>query len=259
MVVIWANIALPAMASILGNQQLHIDFTKPAEAKKLVRWSDPAAFNCTTDGFGWDGEVKASRDGWLETEPLAIGTAWRPPQSATLQVKLRTNYPAVVSPRPDSKIFYVPALYVRHSPDRSHWSEWQPLAIEEDPRQPGSVRYTGIIGVPGRSAAAYHQKLQVWSRRDDVAWGSDEHEFCEQLIRDEPEFFQNHRPFVGYVQFLIEGSFKGGQRLTHFEADAQWGVGGIHMLPKQPRADRRADSQAAWGFRGGPAAQGDKP
>lgn len=251
-VMAWNLVATAAWAGILGNQQQVIDFTKPEDAAKLARWSTPEHLGCTLGGFGWEGEKNTSRDGWLETEPLAIGTSWRPPQGAGLRVKLSTNYPAVVATGPSSKAFYVPSLFVRHSPDRVHWSDWQPLKMEEDPRNPGSVLYSANIGVPSRSTASYHTKLLEWSRRDDIAWGSDEHEFCEWLIKDDPQFFEKNRPFVGYVQFLVEGSFKGGQRLTRLEADVTWGVGGIHTFPKKPGADKRSLGMDAWNFRGEP-------
>ncbi len=243
--VVWNFVTASTLATIEGNQQQVVDFTKPALAAKLARWSDPEHLGCTPEGFGWSGDSKSSRDGWVETEPLAIGTAWRPPQSATVTVKLPTNYPVVVATGPSSKAFYSPRIFVQHSCDRVHWSGWQPLKMEEDPRHPGSVVYSTTVGVPSRSSVAYHAKLLQWSRRDDIAWGSDEHEFCEWLVKDDPQFFANNRPFIGYVQFLVEGSFKGGQRLTRLEADVNWGVGGIHTFPKKPGADQRSQGMEA--------------
>jgi hypothetical protein len=224
-----------AAAEIDGGHKQVIDFTQPEKAAKLATWSEPEHLGCTKDGFGWDGDKLTSRDCWIETEPLAIGTSWRPTQNAGIRIKVQTNYPAIVSTGPHSKAFYTPSIYVRYSADRIHWSDWQPTDLNEDPRAPGTVLYTTRVGVPGRTSQAYHANLQEWSRRDDIAWASDEDEFCRWLVKQTPDYFAKVRPFVGYVQFLLEDSFKGSQRLTRFEADVHWGVGGMHQVPQRSR------------------------
>jgi hypothetical protein len=234
----------------LGGHQQVVDFTQPEQAAKLASWSDPKNLGCTKDGFGWDGDKLSSRDGWIETEPLAIGTGWRPTQNAGIRIKLHTNYPAVVATGPHSKAFHTPSIYVRYSADRVHWSDWQPTNLEEDPRVPGTVIYTTRVGVARRACQSYEAKFQKWSRRDDVAWASDEDEFCRWLVKKEPDFFAKERPFVGYVQFLLETSFKGSQRLSRFEADVSWTVSGIHQPPKVPDAEKRLGNQNGWNFRG---------
>lgn len=113
-----------------------------------------------------------------------------------------------------------------------------------------SAHRRAAVGVPRRASKDYDAKLQAWARRDDVAWGSDEDAFCHSLVKQDPDYFAKQRPFVGYVQFLLETSFRGSQRLTRFEAEVSWGVGGIHQLAKDPAAQKRIESQSAWGFRG---------
>jgi len=238
------------MAEILGNTQQVIDFTQPEQAAKSATWSNPKQLDCTKEGFGWDGEKRASYDGWIETEPLAIGTNWRPTHNAGIRIKLQTNYPAVVAPTPNSKLFNTPSIYVRYSADRVHWSDWQPTDFSEDPRAPGNVLYTTRVGVPQRASKSYQAKFQEWSRRADIAWASDEDEFCRWLVQQQPEFFAKERPFVGYVQFLVEGSFKGSERLTRFEADVQWDVSGVHQSPKNDPQNKRLANQSSWNFRG---------
>ena len=249
-VLAWGMLTAEAGAEIIGNHQQVIDFTQPELAAKLATWSDPEHLGCTTDGFGWDGDKRASRDGWIETAPLAIGTGWRPTVNAGIRIKVQTNYPAIVSTGPHSMVFYTPSIYVRYSADRVHWSDWQPTDLDEDPRAPGTVLYTTRVGVARRTSQAYHAKLEEWSRRDDIAWGSDEDEFCRWLVKQDPDYFAKARPFVGYVQCLLETSFKGSQRLTRFEADVQWSVGGIHQFAKDPAAEKRQQSQNGWNFRG---------
>lgn len=249
---VWESWSL-SWAGILGTSNQTIDFTKPDAAAQTATWSDPEKFQCTNQGFGWDGDAKESRDGWIETAPLGIGTSWRPTNSAQIRITLETNYQAVMKTGPSSKAFYVPSIYVRHSPDREHWSHWQPLDVSEDSRQAGTVLFTTRVGVARRDGRDYYERLQVWSRRDDVAWASDEEAFCQWLVQQEPDYFARHRPFVGYVQFLMEDSFRGGQRLKSFQAEVSWAVGGIHAIPKDPAAEKKHYKQAGgdngWRFR----------
>ena len=245
----WSMSTVVAAAAIMSSHQQVIDFTRPDQAAKLATWSDPQHLGCPKEGFGWDGSDRSYRDAWIETEPLAIGTSWRPTQNAGIRIKIQTNYPAIVVTGPDSKAFHTPGIYVRHSADRVHWSDWQPTDMNEDRRMPGTVLYTTRVGVPRRTIETYHAKLREWSRRDDIEWGSDEDEFCRWLVKQEPDYFSKERPFVGYVQFLVETSFHGGQRLTRFEADVSWSAGGIHQPPKGPAAEKRRQSRDAWNFR----------
>lgn len=85
---------------------------------------------------------------------------------------------------------------------------------------------------------------------------SDEDEFCRWWTQH-PDYFSKERPFVGYVQFLLETSFKGSQRLTRFEADVDWSVGGMHQPAKDTAAQKRQENLKWWGFsrRGRPTSQ----
>jgi hypothetical protein len=150
---------------------------------------------------------------------------------------------------PGAKTFYAPQIYVRHSPDRVHWSDWQPTVLEEDARTPGTLLYTTSIGVSRRASEAYRDRLLQWSRREDIDWASDELEFCRSLVSADPDYFARHRPFVGYVRFLVEDSFRGGQRLTRFDAEVHWEVGGIHTWPNTPAGEKRRSAHGAWSFR----------
>ena len=240
--------ASPAAGTIMGYSPLKIDFKKPKEASGQFTWSDPQHLGMTAEGFGWQDEKNASRDGWIETQPFGIGTSWRPTRQANIRIKLETDYPAIVKTGESSKAFYVPSIYVRHSPDRQHWSDWQPLDISEDPRNAGKVLFTGSVGVARRSSQDYDDRLQAWSKRDDVAWSSDEDEFCTWLLTQDPKYFDHHRPFVGYVQFLVEGSFRGSQRLQSLDAEISWAVGGVHSICKDPASEKKHEGNGSWRF-----------
>ena len=237
-VFVWCLSTAVAQAAIIKSQHQVIDFTQLEQAAKLAKWSDPKTLGCNKDGFGWNGDGRSYRDGWIETEPLAIGTVWRPTQRAGIQIKLQTNYPAVVG-KGNSKSLDGLDIYVRYSADRSHWSDWQPTEMKEDPRLPGTLLYTARVGVPRRSQQTYKAKFDEWSRRDDIAWASDEDAFCSWLVKQEPDFFAKERPFVGYVQFLIESSFKGGQRLSCFEADVIWTMSGFHHPSQRSNCEKK--------------------
>lgn len=252
----WSLLTAVAAAEIDSSTKQVIDFTQPEEAAKMATWSDPKNLGCTKEGFGWDGEKRASRDGWIETEPLAIGLASRPPQNANIRIKLETSYPQVEAPTKNSKIINTPSIFVRHSTDRVHWSDWQPADMREDPRAVGTVVYSTQMGIPRRTIQVYQAKLYEWSKRADTNHGSDEDEFSRWLVKHEPDYFAKERPFVGYVQFLVDGSFRGGQRLTRFEADVGWVVSGINLPPKETAVMLQGGKTGAWSFRGGQAGEG---
>ena len=44
-----------AHASIIGREQLNIDFTDPNDARSKATWSDPNRITITEKGLGWDG------------------------------------------------------------------------------------------------------------------------------------------------------------------------------------------------------------
>jgi hypothetical protein len=80
----------PAAAVIMGFSPLKIDFTKPDQvAAQKITWADPEHLGVTVAGFGWVGDAKSSRDGWIETQPIGIGTSWRPTHRARILIKLQ--------------------------------------------------------------------------------------------------------------------------------------------------------------------------
>src|SRR4051812_32024478 len=83
--------AAPAHAVIVGMNQLVVDLTKPEEAKAKAKWSDPNKVALSTQGLGWGTAGEAgTKDFWLQTtEPLALGTSWRPTSAANLKVVVK--------------------------------------------------------------------------------------------------------------------------------------------------------------------------
>lgn len=253
--------ASTADAAILGNQSLEIDFTKPDDAREKATWSDPDHLTCTTRGFGLEAANNACRDGWLQTMPVGVGTTWRPTQSASLRVTLKPARRKVELPNGQTYVPAVPSLYARHSPDAVHWSDWQPLTYNPDPAvSKGVVVYQGQLGTPSRNREAYDKYRQEY-RKLEVPWVDDEEALCAWILKRDPEFFATNRPFVGYVQFLIEDCFPGGQRIEAFSATMSWVVNGLHQSPKDPHAERRHSDMKGWRFKEDAAAskQGNLP
>ena len=242
-------VAIPAsaLAGILGQQSLNVDLTNAKEAPTKVTWSEPERIAITEKGLGWDGETNALRDGWIQTEPLAIGVSWRPAQGANVRVRVYPLPAEITLPNGQKSTPSVGSMFVRYSPDGKHWSDWQALKHEEgDPRKKSDASlFTGAISVTRRQREEYERQMQAWMKLD-LPWSSDEEALVKWIVAAQPDFFKEHKPFVGYVQFLYECGFWGGQRLTKLEAEASWGVGGLHTVPKDPSVykDRDVEPEA---------------
>src|SRR5262245_9487614 len=137
-------IAAPAAASVSGFKSLDIDFADPADASTKATWSRPA-LTTTVDGLGWDGESQATRDGWIETVPIAVGLSWRPAQSVFVRVQIAPEIHQVPSNGGGPWTPHPGNVFVRYSPDTKHWSSWQMLQQSE--RNPSPRHFEGRIGV----------------------------------------------------------------------------------------------------------------
>jgi hypothetical protein len=232
-------------AGILGFQSVDVDLTKPEEAKQKADWSPK--LDCTPAGLGFEGQTNASRDGWMMTRPLGIGTSWRPTTGAHLRVKLSPPREKITLPNGMVSQPGNPAVFARYGCDGEHWSDWQPL--KETNVVAGEVMYDGMLRVAAQDRERYAEALQQYVSRDDVPWSCDEEAFCRTLVAQDRKYFAKQRPFIGYVQFLVEDSFPGQQRLTQFHGDISWSVGGIATIPKDPEVQQQHDRRSAWGFR----------
>ena len=85
-------------ASIIGQNELEIDFTSTKEAPEKASWSPVDAVAITAAGLGWDGEAAASRDGWIQTKPMAVGLSWRPAASVNLRVAITPAPKPITTP-----------------------------------------------------------------------------------------------------------------------------------------------------------------
>src|SRR6185312_9764200 len=102
-----------ARASIVSFNTFIIDFTNSPAAITNASWSENISIS--VNGLGWDGRTNQSREMWIQSVPIAIGNAWRPPRSVTIL--------AEINPR----CLQIGRFFVRYSSDGAHWSTWQVL------------------------------------------------------------------------------------------------------------------------------------
>lgn len=243
-----ASVCQAAMAIF---KAFDIDFTDAKDAEAKASWSPAEKLSITKDGLGWDGEGAASYDGWIETKPLAVGLSWRPAQTVNVRVVI-VPAPAEIVLNSGQK--YTPDAgdcYVRYSPDMKHWSSWQALQRDQprsvdEKRTPGRY-YTGQVRVPYRENSEYRALVSEYSKLD-VPWKSDEEAAVRWILGRNPDFFARRLPFVGYLEFLVEGGFRGGQRIRSFRAEVSCGIGGEHYPPKDRAAYKERDS-SPWRFK----------
>jgi hypothetical protein len=229
---------------MVGREELRINFTEPQDADAKASWSDTNRLTVTTNGVGWDGEATASRDCWIQTKPVAVGPAWRPPTAVDLSVGLDPEPKPVALKNGQTHKPAYPRVFARYSPDCKHWSSWNEL--KRGGTDPATV-YTGSIGIPKREQAGLWAFRQEYYKLD-VPWPDDTEAFVEWLLKREPDFFATSLPFIGYVEFLIEGSFYGGQRVRSLYANISWTVSGLHQPPKDNSV--KPDMSSKWRLKG---------
>jgi hypothetical protein len=243
---------LRAKAEMAGSNTISIDFTQPNAATTQATWMDK--LNVTENGLGLDGQANASYDGWLITKPLAIGLSWRPAQAASIRLTVDPPDPAIVMANGQIEgATGAGQAFVRYSSDENNWSDWQVLQADwlkplaKPTTQPSLNQrvFSGEVDVPGLDRIDYEKLLWKYMRLD-VPWTSDEEATAKWILSNDVNFFRTHKPYVGYLEFLYEGDFLGGARITKLSAAAHWGVGGKHALPKDPTAYR--DRDGPWRF-----------
>ena len=237
-------VATTALGSILDSKQLSVDFTSPTNAAAGATWSDPDMLTVSKAGLGWDGEPAEIRDGWIQTKPLAVGLSWRPPVSVSVRIEIQPAPATIRLANGQESTPWQGNAFVRYSPDRRHWSTWQ--ALETEPATKPGRCYKGVVAVPARQRAPYAALLGEYSKLD-VPWKSDEEAAVKWILGNAPDFFEKQLPFIGYLEFLFEAPFYGGQRITSLQANVSYGMSGLHSAPKDKSAYAGRDN-TPWRF-----------
>ena len=115
------------LAEIDDAKHIKIDFTNADDAAAKATWSNPDRLTISKDGLGWDGDSAAEFDGWIQTKPLALGLSWRPPYAIQANVAVEPPPQEFKLGNGQSSTPDAGDAYVRYSPDRVHWSNWQVL------------------------------------------------------------------------------------------------------------------------------------
>jgi hypothetical protein len=93
--------------------------------------------------------------------------------------------------------------------------------------------FTGMMGVPQRERTEYSDLVEAYAKLD-VPWIDDEEAIVTWILARDAGFFARSLPFIGYVEFLFEAPFYGGQRITSLKADVSYALSGWHSPPKGP-------------------------
>jgi len=118
-------------ASISDSKSIQIDFTNAADAASKATWWGADKLTVLGTGLGWDGETASSRDGWIQTTPLAVGLSWRSPYGVSARVEIYPSPAEILLNNGQKFTPYGGEVYVRYSPDLKHWSMWQVLQHTE--------------------------------------------------------------------------------------------------------------------------------
>jgi hypothetical protein len=235
--------------SILTHRELKVDFADANDAAAKAYWFPAEKLSITEGGLGWDGDANASRDGWIQTRPISLGYSWRTPFVISVRAEIYPPPPERITSGGRKYTPHAGEIYVRYSPDLKHWSSWQVLQYAEpqshaEKRRPGKY-YKGTIRVPYRERSEYSKLLMEYSRLD-VPWKSDQEAAVRWMLRRQPDFFARSLPFIGYVEFLVEGDFRGGHRLESLKIDTSYGMSGLHHAPKDKGI---YENHGPWKFR----------
>lgn len=237
-------------AVIVEFKSLKIDFTNPKDASAKASWSPANKLSITDEGLGWDGPANASVDGWIQTKPLAVGLSWRTATSISLQITIDPEPKEFILPNGQKSTPYTGRVFARYSPDMKHWSTWQELQStdlgQNLPKKSGR-HFSGRLTVPNRARHPYGLLLSEYSKQD-VPWKSDEEAAVDWILKQQPDFFSKHLPFIGYVEFLFEGGMYGNQRIRSFNADLSYALSGLHAIPRDKEVYKNRDS-IPWRFK----------
>ena len=229
-------------AGILGVSELDIDFTKPKQVLTKVRWDDTDLFRLTEKGLGRTKEPTGGRGVTLTTtEPLALGTWWRPTDNATVEAKVTWAGEHAGAMRG--------ALFVSYSCDARQWSEWRHVRETTAGSKQKTREHETTLQIPRHVRTWYLQKLREYGKQD-VPWSSDEEAFVTWHRERHPTAFTKSRPFIGYLRFMYETEIPHGTFIAGIDIDVTWAVSGLSSIPKDKAVEaiqeKRRDEPWSW-------------
>ena len=240
LVVLFSLCSFNAWAGILESGEEKIFFS-PSRIQKNVTWYE--RFSLTENGLETKQLPENQRqDVWVQTHAFPIGLSWRPPSGANFRIFLDGSINEIDSSLP------IPAqIFLRYSCDKANWSTWYNFS-ETDKKTPDGLKiYESKIFPPYSANERYRNLMQEWWKTDPI-WSSDETEFCEWLVKKEPDFFAKQMPFIGYIQVRVEKiSVNSTQNLKSMTIGYSWAVGGLQSIPKD-KSKVRKNTDDKWFF-----------
>jgi len=129
-------------------------------------------------------------------------------------------------------------VFARYSPDCKHWSSWQVLPRDDKETRTGVFK--GDLSVPNREYQKYRHYFDKYCDEEHES-SPDQEAVVRWILQREPTFFGHTLPFIGYIEFLFEGSMLGPWRMKRFEAEVVWEVSGF--------AAPSSDLKTRWRFK----------
>ncbi|GMV93011.1 MAG: hypothetical protein AMXMBFR82_27890 [Candidatus Hydrogenedentota bacterium] len=246
-------------ADLADSKLVTIDFTNPREVFKQATWTDPKIVQASEQGLSLNWNKRPLRtkgipesergtftkDVIVHVEPVPVGWSWRP--VTYVWVGAEVTPPEEFVFLPDRTGCPPCEVFARYSPDLKNWSSWQALERippdnQTDPRQ----TYQISLQVPVADRSAYESMFWEYMEKN-VPWKSDEEAAVEWILEQQPDFFEDQIPFIGYVQLRFEIALKGDQRIERLEFRLSYQTGGSHNIPKDESVYK--DRNGPWRFR----------
>ena len=90
-----------------------------------------------------------------------------------------------------------------------------------------------MVHVPKRERKEYDQLREQYKQLEiSFARPDDEEALAKWILKQQPEFFRDHRPYVRYLQFLFDSRCTVASALRDFEVHAGYAVSGMVSDPK---------------------------
>lgn len=247
--VIFIFTALITLFFTLGNQAQLFSSDKeeiifaPNRINKEVTWSKGFFLKAT----GLETEMISANSGqdiWIQTHAFPIAMSWRPPESASFRIYFDGSIKEI-----DPNLPSAPRIFIRYSCDKVNWSTWYQTNTNDKATETESKIYKANISLPQAASEKYENLKREWWKTNPV-WSSDEHEYCEWLIKKEPDFFAQEFPFIGYVQVRLEKiSINTSQTIKSLTVEFNSMVSGLSSPPKD-KTKARKNSEDKWFFIG---------
>ncbi len=167
-----------------------VNFTKK-DFKDQVWYS--SAFTLTDEGLVYQpAEGQTGKLLRVQSQPIPSPSAIRPPASVSLWMDITSNVP-------NEKL---KTVWFRYSSDLRHWSEWRLFSEEVESIASLKGRH-GLAVSKDDSRDRFLGFRNQWinTNPEDV---NDENECSHWIVRQDPTFFEKEKPFVGYIQYLID-------------------------------------------------------